>query len=155
MTPVVRGVERAGRSPRSPTTVRDLADRARAGRLRQDELEGGSITVTNLGMYGTEEFAAIINPPQAAILAVGAAREEPVVVDGAVAVATVLRVTALGRPPGGRRGAGRRVDGGVRRRRGAAAAAAGLSASLAAPTTGRARSGRGSGGRGPSLRRLR
>jgi pyruvate dehydrogenase E2 component (dihydrolipoamide acetyltransferase) len=57
------------------------------------ELEGGSISVINLGMYGTEEFAAIINPPQAAILAVGAARQEPAVVDGALGIATVMRVT--------------------------------------------------------------
>ncbi len=63
--------------------MRDLAERARAGRLQQDELEGGTISVTNLGMYGIEEFAAIINPPQAAILAVGAVRDEPVVDDGA------------------------------------------------------------------------
>ena len=52
---------------------------------KQDELEGGTIAVTNLGMYGVEEFSAIINPPHAAILAVGAVREEPVVEDGAVA----------------------------------------------------------------------
>jgi pyruvate dehydrogenase E2 component (dihydrolipoamide acetyltransferase) len=73
--------------------VRDLVERARAGRLRQEELEGGALTLTNLGMYGTEEFAAIINPPQSAILAVGAARQEPVVVDGQLAVATVLHAT--------------------------------------------------------------
>jgi pyruvate dehydrogenase E2 component (dihydrolipoamide acetyltransferase) len=92
LTPVVRGVE-AMPVAAVAASVRDLAARAREGRLRQDELEGGALTVTNLGMYGTEEFAAIINPPQSAILAVGAAREEPVVVDGALAVATVLRVT--------------------------------------------------------------
>jgi pyruvate dehydrogenase E2 component (dihydrolipoamide acetyltransferase) len=92
LTPVVRGVEQLPMAAIA-TTVRDLAARAREGRLRQDELEGGSLTFTNLGMFGTEEFAAIINPPQAAILAVGAARQEPVVVDGALAVATVLRVT--------------------------------------------------------------
>ena len=73
--------------------MKDYAERARAGRLQQHELEGGSIGVTNLGMYGTEEFAAIINPPQAAILAVGAGVQEPVVVDGALAVATIMRVT--------------------------------------------------------------
>jgi pyruvate dehydrogenase E2 component (dihydrolipoamide acetyltransferase) len=67
--------------------------RATAGRLQQHELEGGSVTITNLGMFGTEEFAAIINPPQASILAVGAAREEPVVVDGAVRPATCMRIT--------------------------------------------------------------
>jgi len=68
-------------------------ERAKSGRLRQEELEGGSVSVTNLGMFGVEEFAAIINPPQAAILAVGAVRSEPVVVDGEVVVGSVLRVT--------------------------------------------------------------
>ena len=92
MTPVVRSVQDLSVTAVS-RTVRDLAERARAGRLQQHELEGGSISVTNLGMYGTEEFAAIINPPQASILAVGAARQEPVVVDGAVSVATVMRLT--------------------------------------------------------------
>jgi pyruvate dehydrogenase E2 component (dihydrolipoamide acetyltransferase) len=71
----------------------DLVTRARAGRLRQDELEGGALTVTNLGVFGTEEFTAVINPPQAAILAVGAARKQAVAVDGQLGVATVLRVT--------------------------------------------------------------
>jgi len=71
----------------------DLVARARAGRIRQDELEGGALTVTNLGAYGTEDFTAVINPPQAAILAVGAARQEAVVTDGRLGVATVLRVT--------------------------------------------------------------
>ena len=92
VTPVVRGVERSTVAAIS-ATVRDLVGRAREGRLRQDELEGGTLTITNLGMYGTEAFSAIINPPQSAILAVGAARQEPVVVDGALAVGTVIRVT--------------------------------------------------------------
>jgi pyruvate dehydrogenase E2 component (dihydrolipoamide acetyltransferase) len=92
VTPVVTGVE--GKSVTSvASATRDLVERARAGRLRQDELEGGTLTVTNLGMYGTEEFAAIINPPQAAILAIGAAREEPVVRKGKLAVGTVVRCT--------------------------------------------------------------
>ena len=73
--------------------VQDLAARAREGRLKQDELEGGTISVTNLGMYGVEEFAAIINPPHAAILAVGAVRDEPVVEDGAVVPGQVMTVT--------------------------------------------------------------
>jgi pyruvate dehydrogenase E2 component (dihydrolipoamide acetyltransferase) len=92
LTPVVRSVERSSVSEVA-VTVRDLVERARAGRLRQEELEGGALTITNLGMFGTEEFAAIINPPQSAILAVGAARQEPVVTDGALAVATVVKVT--------------------------------------------------------------
>lgn len=92
VTPVLRSVELMPIRTLA-STVKDYAERARAGRLQQHELEGGSISVTNLGMYGTEEFAAIINPPQAAILAVGAARQEPAVVDGALGIATVMRVT--------------------------------------------------------------
>jgi pyruvate dehydrogenase E2 component (dihydrolipoamide acetyltransferase) len=92
VTPVLRSVERLTISTVA-ATVKDFVERAKAGRLRQDELEGGTCTVTNLGMYGTEEFAAIINPPQAAILAVGAAHEEPVVENGTLKAATVMRVT--------------------------------------------------------------
>jgi pyruvate dehydrogenase E2 component (dihydrolipoamide acetyltransferase) len=93
VTPVLRGVERTPISLLAATSA-DLVERARAGRLRQDELEGGALTVTNLGMFGTEEFSAIINPPQSAILAVGAARPEPVVDDdGRVSVARLMRLT--------------------------------------------------------------
>lgn len=92
VTPVVRDVAR-----RSVSTVAadlaDLAARARDGKLHQRDIEGGSFCVSNLGMYGTEEFSAIINPPQSAILAVGAARDEPVVEDGTLAVGTLMRVT--------------------------------------------------------------
>ena len=80
VTPVLRSVENMSVATVA-RTVRDLVERARSGRPKQHELEGGSITVTNLGMFGTEEFAAIINPPQASILAVGATRQEPVAVD--------------------------------------------------------------------------
>jgi len=90
VTPVLRGVDRLPVSEVARRSA-DLVERARAGRLKQSELEGGSITVSNLGMYGTPEFAAILNPPQAAILAVGAARQQPVVVDGELAVGTVMR----------------------------------------------------------------
>lgn len=93
LTPVVRGVEELSIGALS-ATVRDLADRARSGRLRQHELEGGSFSVSNLGMYGIREFTAIINPPHAGILAVGAAAPRPVVApDGSLAVATVMTVT--------------------------------------------------------------
>lgn len=92
VTPVLRGVDSMSVSSVA-ANVRDLVERARSGALRQDELEGGSLTVTNLGMFGTEEFAAIINPPQAAILAVGAARQEPVVRHGKLKAGTVMRVT--------------------------------------------------------------
>jgi pyruvate dehydrogenase E2 component (dihydrolipoamide acetyltransferase) len=92
VTPVVRGVGSLSVSQIS-AVVRDFAERARAGRLTQNELEGGSTSISNLGMYGTEEFAAIINPPQASILAVGATRQAPVVLDGSVVAANVLTVT--------------------------------------------------------------
>ena len=92
VTPVLRSVENMSVATVA-RTVRDLVERARSGRPKQHELEGGSITVTNLGMFGTEEFAAIINPPQASILAVGATRQEPVVVDGRLDVASVMRLT--------------------------------------------------------------
>jgi pyruvate dehydrogenase E2 component (dihydrolipoamide acetyltransferase) len=92
LTPVLRSVERRSITDVARAT-QDFVARAREGRLQQSELEGGSITVTNLGMYGVDEFAAIINPPQAAILAVGAAKQEAVVTDGLVEAATVLRVT--------------------------------------------------------------
>jgi pyruvate dehydrogenase E2 component (dihydrolipoamide acetyltransferase) len=92
LTPVLTSVERRSITDVARAT-QDFVARAREGRLQQSELEGGSVTVTNLGMYGVDEFAAIINPPQAAILAVGAAKQEAVVADGRVEVATVLRVT--------------------------------------------------------------
>jgi pyruvate dehydrogenase E2 component (dihydrolipoamide acetyltransferase) len=92
VTPVLTGVERRTITEVARAT-QDFAARAREGRLQQSELEGGSVTISNLGMYGVEEFAAIINPPQAAILAVGAAKQEAVVTDGQLDVATVLRVT--------------------------------------------------------------
>jgi pyruvate dehydrogenase E2 component (dihydrolipoamide acetyltransferase) len=92
VTPVLRDVT-ALTITQVAARSRDLAGRARDGRLRQDELDGGTISVTNLGMYGVEEFAAIINPPQAAILAVGAVRDEPVVEDGAVVPGQVMTVT--------------------------------------------------------------
>jgi len=92
-TPVVRGVERLPLTVVS-ATVADLAERARAGRLRQHELEGGSFSVSNLGMYGTTQFSAILNPPQSGILAVGAAEQRPVVgADGQLDVGTVMTVT--------------------------------------------------------------
>jgi pyruvate dehydrogenase E2 component (dihydrolipoamide acetyltransferase) len=90
VTPVLRGVE-ARRLSGIAREARALAERARQRRLLQHELEGGTFAVSNLGMYGTLEFSAIINPPQSGILAVGAAKQQPVVVDGAVTVATVIR----------------------------------------------------------------
>jgi pyruvate dehydrogenase E2 component (dihydrolipoamide acetyltransferase) len=71
----------------------DLVARTRDGRLRQEDLEGGTFTISNLGMYGVERFVAVLNPPQAAILAVGAIEERAVVRDGELAVRPVLEMT--------------------------------------------------------------
>jgi pyruvate dehydrogenase E2 component (dihydrolipoamide acetyltransferase) len=92
VTPVLRGVEGKKLSAIARESAA-LAQRARDRKLLQHELEGGTFAVSNLGMYGTAEFSAIINPPQSGILAVGAARAQPVAVDGEVRVATVMRCT--------------------------------------------------------------
>ena len=92
VTPVVWAAEQKGLAALSGIT-RDLALRAREGKLSPEEFSGGSFTISNLGMYGIREFAAVINPPQGAILAVGAGEERPVVRDGQLAVATVMSVT--------------------------------------------------------------
>ena len=92
VTPVLRNVEDMSVRHIAATT-KDFAERARAGGLKQAELEGGSTSVTNLGMFGTEDFDAIINPPHASILAVGAATEQPIVADGQVTVGSVMKVS--------------------------------------------------------------
>lgn len=92
LTPVLRGVDSLSLIDVS-ATVAELAERARAGRLQQHELEGGSFSVSNLGMYGVDEFSAILNPPQSGILAVSAAKQQPVLDDGVLAVGTVMTVT--------------------------------------------------------------
>ena len=92
VTLILRSVQTLSLSEVS-RSIGDLAERARTGKLRQHELEGGSFAISNLGMYGVTEFSAIINSPQSAILAVGVARQLPVVVDGAIEVGTVMTVT--------------------------------------------------------------
>ncbi|MEL6479378.1 MAG: pyruvate dehydrogenase complex dihydrolipoamide acetyltransferase [Pseudomonadota bacterium] len=91
-TPVLRDAETLGLGDVSQK-MKALADRARARRLAPAEYQGGSFAISNLGMYGIESFDAVINPPQAAILAVGAGAEGPVAVDGTLAVATRMAVT--------------------------------------------------------------
>ncbi len=92
ITPIVRAADRKSLSMISQE-IADLAARARASQLRPDEYQGGSFSVSNLGMFGVSEFSAIINPPQAAILAVGVTQQVPVVEDGAVKIASVMRCT--------------------------------------------------------------
>jgi pyruvate dehydrogenase E2 component (dihydrolipoamide acetyltransferase) len=93
ITPVVRRVTGKSVSVVS-AEIAELADRARAGRLQPHEYQGGSFTVSNLGMYGVQEFSAIINPPQSAILAVGAVEQRAVVgASGQIEAAPVMTVT--------------------------------------------------------------
>ncbi|MNN47297.1 Dihydrolipoyllysine-residue acetyltransferase component of pyruvate dehydrogenase complex [compost metagenome] len=92
ITPVVRDAGSKSLS-RIGSEVAELAERARSGRLAPAEYQGGSFTISNLGMYGIEEFSAIINPPHAAILAVGATSLRPLVEDGALVVAPAMTVT--------------------------------------------------------------
>ena len=92
VTPVIHDVQNLGLADISRKTS-DLASRARAGTLDPSEYAGGSFTISNLGMFGIREFAAVINPPQSAILAVGAGEQRPVVKNSELAVATVMTVT--------------------------------------------------------------
>ena len=92
ITPIIRAAETKGLAELS-NEMRDLAARARARKLKPEEYEGGTFSISNLGMYGISEFSGVINPPHSMILAVGAAEQKPVVKDGAVAVATVMHCT--------------------------------------------------------------
>ena len=93
ITPVVRGADGLGLAAIS-NAVRGLAAKARDGKLLPEDYQGGGFTISNLGMFGIREFAAIINPPQSCLLAVGAAEKRPIVnADGALAVATMMSCT--------------------------------------------------------------
>jgi pyruvate dehydrogenase E2 component (dihydrolipoamide acetyltransferase) len=95
VTPVIRNADRKGLVAISGE-MRDLSARARdpgGMKLKPEEYQGGSLSISNLGMYGVREFQAVINPPQASILAVGAGELRPVIKDGALASATVMTVT--------------------------------------------------------------
>ena len=92
ITPIIRNTDQKGLAAIS-TEMKELAGRAREGKLAPEEYQGGTFSISNLGMFGIREFAAVINPPQSAILAVGQSEERPVVRDGALAVATIMTVT--------------------------------------------------------------
>jgi pyruvate dehydrogenase E2 component (dihydrolipoamide acetyltransferase) len=92
VAPVIRDAGGKGLAAIS-NEMRELAARAREGKLAPEEYQGGTFTVSNLGMFGIKEFAAILNPPQACILAVGRAEQRPVVKDGELAVANVMTCT--------------------------------------------------------------
>ena len=91
-TPVVRKAETKGLAEIS-NEMKDLASRARKRRLAPHEYQGGTTAISNLGMYGIRDFSAVINPPHATILAVGAAERRPVVVDDAVTIRTMMTAT--------------------------------------------------------------
>ena len=92
ITPIVKQADRKGLATIANET-KDLVARARAGKLKLDEFQGGTFSISNLGMFGVREFAAVINPPHGGILAVGAGEQRPVVKNGALAIATVMNCT--------------------------------------------------------------
>ena len=92
ITPIVKNADIKGLAAIS-TEMKDLAARAKSGKLKPEEFQGGGFSISNMGMYGVRDFAAIINPPQAGILAVSAGVQRPVVKNGALAIATVMTLT--------------------------------------------------------------
>ena len=92
ITPIIKDAGAKGLAQIS-TEMKELAGKARDGKLQPHEYQGGTASLSNLGMFGTKQFDAVINPPQAMILAVGAGEQRPYVVDGALQVATVMSVT--------------------------------------------------------------
>ena len=73
--------------------MKELANKAREGKLQPHEYQGGTASLSNLGMFGIKQFDAVINPPQGMIMAVGAGEQRPYVVDGALSIATVMSAT--------------------------------------------------------------
>ncbi|OUS15602.1 pyruvate dehydrogenase complex dihydrolipoamide acetyltransferase [Rhodospirillales bacterium 47_12_T64] len=92
ITPIIKAAQGKGLGVIS-SEMKDLAGRARDGKLKPEEYQGGTFSISNLGMFGIRDFSAIINPPQGCILAVGAGEQRPVVKDGALAIATVMTCT--------------------------------------------------------------
>lgn len=92
VTPVIRGADQMGLADIAKAS-KELATKARDGKLMPEDYAGGTFSISNLGMFGIKEFSAVINPPQGAILAVGAGEQRPVVKDGALSVATVMSCT--------------------------------------------------------------
>jgi len=92
ITPIIKQAEGKGLGTIS-SEMRDLGARAKAGKLKLEEFQGGTFSISNLGMFGIKEFSAVINPPHGAILAVGAGEQRPVVKNGALAIATVMSCT--------------------------------------------------------------
>ena len=92
VVPVIRNVDRSSVQEIARARA-ELVGRARDGKLTREDMDGGTFTISNLGMFGVEQFVAVLNPPQVAILAVGAVKPTPIVVDGEVDVAPMMYVT--------------------------------------------------------------
>ena len=92
ITPIVQGADTKSLSAIS-SEIKDLAARARDGKLKPEEYQGGTASLSNMGMYGIKQFDAVINPPQGMILAVGAGEKRPYLVDDALGIATVMSAT--------------------------------------------------------------
>ena len=92
ITPIIRDAGRKGLAQIS-TEMKELATKAKDNKLQPQEYQGGTASLSNLGMFGTKQFDAVINPPQAMILAVGAGEQRAHVIDGALGVATVMSAT--------------------------------------------------------------
>ncbi|MFT9440368.1 MAG: pyruvate dehydrogenase complex dihydrolipoamide acetyltransferase [Acetobacter papayae] len=92
ITPIVRKADAKSLREISQE-AKSLISRARAGKLKPEEFQGGTFSISNMGMYGVKDFAAIVNPPQAAILAIAAGRKQPVVSGNEIKIATVMTVT--------------------------------------------------------------
>ncbi len=92
VTPIIKNAELKTLSQIS-IEMKELANRARDGKLKPEEFQGGTFSLSNLGMYGIDEFGAIINPPQAGILAVGAGVQQPIVKDGQIQIANIMTAT--------------------------------------------------------------
>jgi pyruvate dehydrogenase E2 component (dihydrolipoamide acetyltransferase) len=92
ITPIIKSAEKKGLAAISKE-MKDLATRAKENKLKPEEFQGGTFSISNMGMFGVKDFSAIINPPQAGILAIAAGEKRPVVEDGKLEVATVMSVT--------------------------------------------------------------
>ena len=92
ITPIIKKAETKGLRQISDE-MKELAGRAKEGKLKPEEFQGGSFSISNLGMFGVKDFAAIVNPPQSCILAVGAGEQMPRVVNGEIKICTVMNVT--------------------------------------------------------------
>ena len=92
ITPIIKNSEKKGLGIIS-SEVKDLAARAKQGKLSAEEYQGGTFTISNLGMYGIKNFTAIINPPQSMILAIGKAEKRPIVENEEIKIASIMTVT--------------------------------------------------------------